>query len=149
MLSYDHLWGELQRVQTVEFVTQGTSATGWSGRGKGTVMVQVPSPEVVVFRESGVWRPTGGSDLNFHNVYRWSRLDKSIRLEHLRFGEDAPVFLFDLVPESDGTWLSATPHLCREDTYTARLHQEEGEIFLAWTVAGPEKAEEIAYKYSS
>ena len=141
------LWDGLRRVRTVEFVTHGTSATGWSGRGSGTVTVQSPVPEILLFRETGIWRPNGKRDLHFHNVYRWTCLEESVRLEHLRFGEDAPVYLFDLAPDSDGIWSSLTPHWCRNDTYTARLRQEQNAIFLSWTVTGPEKAEKIAYKY--
>ncbi|MBC8136246.1 MAG: hypothetical protein H8F28_10195 [Fibrella sp.] len=148
MTSSDQLWQGLQRVRTVEFVTHGTSATGWSGGGSGVVTVESPSSTVLVFRESGIWRPTGGRDLRFHNVYRWTCFDKSVRLEHLRFGDEHPVFLFDLAPDPDGIWSSLTPHLCRQDTYTARLRQEEAVLFLAWTITGPEKREEIAYKYS-
>lgn len=149
MTSFGLLWEGLQRVQKVEFVARSASTTGWNGAGNGSVTVETPAPMVLLFRESGIWRPAGGRDLRFHNVYRWSYQDEALRLEHLRFGEEHPVYLFDLAPDSDGSWVSVTPHLCREDTYTARLRREGDRLFLAWTVLGPEKNEEIQYTYSS
>lgn len=149
MTEFDQLWDGLRRVRVVEFVTQGTVATGWSGSGIGVVVVESPSPTVLMFRESGTWRPTGGHELRFRNVYRWSRLDECVRLEHLRFGDDNPVYLFDLVPDPDGVWSSVAPHLCREDTYTAQLRGEKQALLLEWKVVGPKKGEAIRYQYSS
>jgi hypothetical protein len=73
--------------------------------------------------------------------------DGNLRLEHLRFGADQPVFLFDLRPEADGMFSSTQPHVCQDDCYSARMVISDDEIQLTWTVAGPEKNETIDYRY--
>jgi hypothetical protein len=150
MTILDPMWDRFRHIRFCTFISQSNSipATGWSGSGRGVVTVEAPSPEVLLFRESGIWHPAAGGSLRFHNVYRWTRQQESVRLEHLRFGEEHPVYLFDLVPDSDGVWVSLTPHLCRQDTYAARLRQESDRLTLSWTVLGPVKEEAIEYTYA-
>lgn len=103
----------------------------------------------MTFTESGSWFPAVGRVLRFRNVFRWSRAEAAggLRLEHLRFGPDRPVHLFDLVPGQGGLWLSSTPHVCREDCYSAHLAVREGRIEMGWAVRGPSKDESITYFY--
>lgn len=103
----------------------------------------------MIFVERGRWIPTGRTQIGFSNTYRWTlNLAESIlRLEHLRFGADQPVYLFDLMPESYGVLASMQPHVCQEDCYTARLEYDANGIRLTWTVAGTEKNETIEYYY--
>jgi hypothetical protein len=147
MEKIEPVWAALRRVKTLEFVARSQSGTGWSGTGTGTVSVEVPAPESIVFRESGIWRSPGGGDLAFRNVYRWLRSEETVRLEHLRFGENHPVFLFDLASETDAVWSSVAPHLCRDDRYAARLELLPDSVSLQWNIRGPEKDEEILYRY--
>ena len=100
----------------------------------------------MLFAESGSWRTPEGKSFDFTNTYRWCRDGDSIRLEHLRFGVDRPVYLFDLIPNGEGGMVSQTPHVCSEDLYTANLELTE-EILLAWTVLGPKLNERIDYRY--
>jgi hypothetical protein len=82
-------------------------------------------------------------------VYRWTLIEPElIRLEHLRFGPDRPVLLFDLAPDSDEVWISVTPHVCDQDCYTAKLRLDKDTIFLEWTVSGSTKQETIRYEYN-
>lgn len=143
----DLLWETLARVRNLSFVAQSDSETGWRGAGSGAVAVQSFAPDVLVFRETGAWRTEGGRELSFRNTYRWTRLAASLRLEHLRFGESAPVFLFDLTAGENGDLVSATPHQCRADLYRARLWHDGGVLHLHWTVCGAHKNERIAYTY--
>jgi len=85
----------------------------------------------------------------FTNVFRWTAdtAGQCLRLEHLRFGVDHPVYLFDLVKVSEGVLESSEPHACREDCYAARMEVDEQTIRLKWEINGPTKAETISYTY--
>ena len=113
------------------------------------MVVEAAGDEAITFREAGTWRPEGGRDLRFSNVFRWSKAGEAIRLEHLRFGEAHPVYLFDLLPAGDGEWRSASPHLCRDDCYAAVLSIAADRMVLRWSIDGPRKRETIEYTYSS
>jgi hypothetical protein len=142
------LWDRLGRVRGLHFVGLSANESGWNGSGVGTVVVASPSPEVLIFNESGVWQPTGGGRISFRNVFRWRRLGlEAVRLEHLRYGADHPVYLFDLMSGADGVWTSVSPHCCRDDCYRAILEVEGVDIVLRWSVTGPSKQETIEYRY--
>ena len=143
----EKLWKALQQVHTLEFVAQSRSNTGWTGKGTGSVRVESPTAESIVFQESGLWYSAINKGLKFRNVYRWLRLEDRVRLEHLRFGEKHSVYLFDMAPDTETTWSSVTPHLCRQDEYIAQLELQDGCISLNWKVIGPEKDEAIRYRY--
>jgi hypothetical protein len=141
------LWDALRKVSLLEFTSHSRSNTGWTGRGTGTVTVEAPTVDSLIFHESGLWHSATSKPLAFRNVYRWTRTVEAVRLEHLRFGEKHPVYLFDLSPTTDVEWASIAPHFCREDEYAARLEVNEPRILLTWRITGPEKNEEIAYSY--
>jgi hypothetical protein len=147
VVTLDQLWERLGRVRTLSFSARSGRPGGWNGAGRGTVEVQRASEGTMTFTEAGVWRPEGGHDLRFSNVFRWSIVGNAIRLEHLRFGADRPVYLFDLAPAGQGEWRSASPHLCREDCYAAVLVVRDDGIVLRWSIDGPRKQETIEYTY--
>jgi hypothetical protein len=120
--------------------------TGWNGSGRGTVQVEVAT---LVFREQGSWIPSGGREVSFKNVFRWTADPEGqfIRLEHLRFGPGNPVYLFDLVPVLAHVLVSAEPHVCREDLYSARMEFDRAGVHLTWTITGPKKDERVTYLY--
>ena len=101
----------LSRVRALAFVARSANPHGWNGKGSGAVVTEVVGDGVVVFTESGLWRPEGGRELRFRNVFRWSAVGEALRLEHLRFVVAHPVFLFDLAPVAAGEWRSVSPHL--------------------------------------
>ena len=146
MTPLQQLWSDLARVRSLRFVAQSGSATGWTGIGQGTVVVEAIGEDVQTFTESGTWQTEAGRELRFHNVYRWTRTEPTLRLEHLRFGVDHPVYLFDLAQTGDREWRSVSPHLCSEDRYSAVLHVGES-LLLHWEVVGPTKQEVIEYDY--
>jgi hypothetical protein len=138
----------LRRIGDLRFSARTNRPTGWNGDGVGSVTVESPSAEVVIFRESGIWRPAGSGELRFSNVYRWSLAGpQTVRLEHLRFGLGQPVHLFELARESESVWSSVDPHQCRDDCYSARLQLQAEGVTLRWTVLGPRKCEDIEYTY--
>ncbi|MEM8559552.1 MAG: DUF6314 family protein [Bacteroidota bacterium] len=137
-------------MRSLRFLARSTSSTGWNGEGAGQVTVMHPSEETLGFEEAGSWVSGRGQTFPFHNVYRWTRLaepSSRLRLEHLRFGVERPVLLFDLAPETPILWRSVAPHVCGDDRYTARLDIEQDQLVLTWIIKGPAKAESIVYRY--
>ena len=133
----------------LRFDARTEAATGWEGIGTGKVAVSEPMAGVLVFTEAGTWQPSAAErpTIKFNNVFRWSAIGELLRLEHLRFGPNAPVLLFDMVPGEDGVWREVSPHQCREDCYTASLTVEDGQVVVAWYIVGPHKRESIQYAY--
>ncbi|HEX7077444.1 MAG TPA: DUF6314 family protein [Candidatus Eisenbacteria bacterium] len=129
-------------------VARSDDRTGWNGAGVGSVVVDSPSVAALTFTETGTWRPVAGAETRFHNVLRWRRVESGrIRLEHLRFGESRPVFLFDLALDATGSWRSVEPHVCGEDRYSADARVWEWGLHLRWEIAGPRKQAWIDYEY--
>src|SRR5437870_4089499 len=86
----------LRRVTALPFEARGSA---WTGSGHGSVVVASPADDVVTFTEAGTWRSDRGSEFRLRNVFRWSAVGSElVRLDHLRFGPDHPVHLFNLAP---------------------------------------------------
>lgn len=149
-MSLNDFWKRLSEVSSLSFTSISPLATGWNGTGSGSVKVDVPESGTLLFHERGEWMPSNSSPLRFSNVFRWLRGDDpgTIRLEHLRFGPERPVYLFDLQLISGQSMASVEPHLCREDRYTAELRIDDDQVRLDWAVNGPDKNETIAYVYT-
>lgn len=147
-MNLEQLWDRLRLVRSLAFVASSESTTGRNGRGVGTVEVREAGDGAMTFHEQGSWRPEGGErDIRFSNVYRWTLAGDLLRLEHLRFGEASPVHLFDLAQAGEREWRPASPHLCREDCYSAMLFVGDDGITLRWSIDGPRKRETIEYHY--
>lgn len=139
------LWNALLRVTRLRFDARGDT---WTGTGHGTVTVEAPAPEVITFTEAGNWRAPSGTEFAFNNVFRWSLTGpEQVRLEHLRFGPDNPVVLFDVAPTDGGGWAPVSPHVCVKDCYDAELRVLADGVWVGWTVTGPKKRERIEYTY--
>lgn len=147
LMALTDVWTLLRNITTVSFEANSAAQTGWNGVGTGVVTVSEPSPYVLIFEESGRWQPHHTQDLPFSNVFRWSLVAETLRLEHLRFGAQYPVFLFDLVQGKDGTWREISPHACGEDYYSGKLSIIGQQVELQWTIKGPRKNESIRYIY--
>ncbi len=141
-------WARLGAIRSLRFESVSRTGIGWSGQGSGQVEVSSPAEAVLVFHESGSWTQNGGRELRFSNVYRWSLGENSIALEHLRFGIDKPVWLFQLAPDKNGLWREDVPHPCRDDCYSATMRIVGDEILLEWQVRGPKRNETISYIYT-
>jgi hypothetical protein len=141
-------WKQLAAVRTLSFRATSAAAmqTGWVGDGKGVVAVETPDAWTLIFRESGSWTTPQGKEVAFHNTYRWKLDDSGIRLEHLRFGPDTPVFLFALEAVAPRKLASSCPHVCAEDRYRAVMELGEP-LRLCWTIKGPAMDETIDYQY--
>ena len=144
-------WQRLQKVKHLTFQssTKAKKDTGWSGRGKGSVVVTQESDNVLVFQEEGHWQGAEQNPTAFSNAYRWT-LDRSagmLSLEHLRRGPNHPVFLFHLVPCSKNSLSSLDSHLCESDLYFGRIFFDRHSLRLHWRILGPKKDEEIDCYY--
>ena len=114
------------------------------------VVVEEIGDVAMTFTESGTWCAATDEKTRFRNVFRWSRGGKrNLRLEHLRFGEHRPVYLFDLALAAEQQWRSVSPHVCGEDRYTAEMLIGDDRITLRWSVTGPRKMELIEYTYQT
>jgi hypothetical protein len=151
-MSAAQLMADLRHLRSLSFSACSAKATGWNGHGQGSVHIETPSPEVIVFRETGQWQPAGREDrppLQFSNTYRWTIVDpQTVRLEHLRLGPEQPVFLVDLQPAPGQAWVSTTPHECIADLYALTLSVQPNGITLHWTITGPKKDEQLTYQYA-
>jgi hypothetical protein len=141
------VWALLREIEALQFKSESRSGTGWSGVGKGSVKVSQITPDVLIFEEAGRWRQNGGQEIRFTNVYRWTHAADRLRLEHLRFGRESPVFLFEMAPDAEGIWRDIEPHHCRHDCYSAALRTSGGQVLLGWAVNGPTRDESIDYVY--
>jgi len=110
-MALETVWSRLSSVRELTFDASSSASTGWVGKGIGKVDVSQPAADVLVYTESGTWAPDGGKQLKFTNVYRWTLLLETLRLEHLRFGTDNPVYLFDLGLVNDSRMVSVDPHV--------------------------------------
>lgn len=136
-----------RRVSTVYFTSKSHKGLGWSGKGAGIVKVSEPTPNTLILNESGLWRQDGGKEIRFTNVFRWQLKGERLHLEHLRFGADNPVFLFEMAVDANGVWHEMNPHLCRDDCYRAGLRVEGERILVNWLVRGPRHDEVMDYVY--
>lgn len=145
-------WEKLRNIQSMCFSAKSKSLTtsGRNGLGKGTVEVKIIDQDILVFYERGTWISIDNNQMDFSNVFRWHLRPKQgvIALEHLRFGADYPVFLFNLIPINVNTLESMDSHICKEDTYFGQVRCDNHFIQFNWRILGPKKNEEIDYLYT-
>ncbi len=145
------IWNQLLAVTRVTLIAKSLSkSTGeWYRKGKGKVVVKHDS-QSLVFSEQGSWQGDSEQIYNYSNSFRWSlnKLEKLLSLEHLRLGENRPVFLFHLIPIKNNSLESLHPHLCREDAYFGWVHYNPLFIQLNFKTIGPHKNEEVEYIYT-
>lgn len=144
-------WERLRQVAQLSFNAKSKSKEeiGWTGKGKGEVLISKENDHVLIYNEKGVWLNKQGEQVSFTNVFRWTldRRAEVISLEHLRRGADYPVFLFHLAPTNACSLSSVDSHLCEGDTYFGQIHLNSNSLRLNWRVIGPKKNEEIDYYY--
>jgi hypothetical protein len=147
----DLIWNQLLTVSRVTLIAKSRSkcTREWNRKGKGAVLVKKEDLRIT-FVENGSWCGEGEQTHNYCSSFRWTlnRLEKMISLEHLRLGENHPIFLFNLVPSEANRLESLTPHLCGEDSYFGWLKYNPLFIQLNFKTIGPKKNEEIEYVYT-
>jgi hypothetical protein len=143
------VWSKLAAIQTLSFSATSQGYSGWNGIGKGQVQAVKKNDNVILFEEQGTWISLEGQEFAFSNTFRWTldRFQHLISLEHLRFGEHNPVFLFHLTSVDESTLQSVNSYVCKEDTYLGQVKGGDHFVSLNWRIIGPKKNEEIHYIY--
>ena len=140
------LWEGLPQIGAFAFeASNGAgSATDWCGRGEGAVVV-TDHHGGWLYAETGRYTTPHGRELTMHNRFWWQRTARGIMLSHLRY--EQPVMLFELLPRGGGHWVTAEPHLCGQDHYSAELTETGEGFLLTWQITGPRKNERLSYRY--
>lgn len=122
-----------------KFTVEVTSENKLFATGEGHVNVENETPGIVTWREHGHWDRRLNS-VEFNNVYRWSSLHRqALGLEHLRYGDNQPVQLVELVKNSSRLWVCRCPHKCGQDRYRLSLEIKDDELTMVWQITGPNK----------
>ncbi len=125
---------DIKKLITESYNSEGVLVHRFSGE----VKIEKPSEEEIVFYEQVQWKNESSLLINSKNIYRWTFLPSgNIRLEHLRFGKDNPVFLVELSMSEKNIWRSIEPHNCNNDLYSAELNMLNENPVLCWSVTGP------------
>jgi len=104
----------------------------------------------IITEELGKWVNNYGQRVVSKNIFKWSALNDSIlKLEHLRFGEEKPLFLVNFYNEKNYLWKSLEPHICGQDIYNAELDIFPTNIKLEWKINTPKHTYTIVSKYYS
>lgn len=123
------------------------SATGWRGHGSARVRAVSVGDDWRLLERGHFTLAGSARSVAFRNLYRWQCHDATIALSHERFGVQAAVFLFDLVPTDPYRLVSSNAHRCGHDSYHASLTLVAGGFDLAWRILGPAKDEHLHYSY--
>lgn len=133
------IWQRMQHTRSFSILFQ--VGTGEGGTGEGEVRPCSSGESCLLFEERGILQWEKGREIPFSNTYRWTldRSQRSLALEHLRYGPAHPVFLTELTPFAFNSLEGLGPHLCGKDAYFASLwlHEEGFELF--WKMIGPKK----------
>lgn len=143
-------WERLLQVKKLSFSAKLQSSETSLKVGKAEVLVSTPTPSIVVFQEKGFWFENQLPDTAFSNSFRWS-LDTNaslITLEHLRYGDAQPVFLFHFSVAKPSLLESVDAHLCGDDTYLGNIVWSPHSIDFHWRIIGPHKNNHLNYHYT-
>jgi len=146
-LLLEKLYQQMKQVSLVSLIAKAKHRQESQDRkGKGTVLVTAEENRLI-FYEQGTWVESEGK-YNNHFRWTWDKARGMLKLEHLRYGNNFPVFLFDLIPQNAKTLRSQHPHLCGNDTYFGQLEFHQLFIHLRIRTIGPQKDENIEYIYT-
>lgn len=160
MQTLTDLWTLLNRLNRFSFKvnTNNDSVTGWQGEGQGLIKrrssvnaLKTDLPEfgaIIETIERGDYYLSKDRKVPMHNQYLWQFEGDHIRLTHLRFGWDKPVFLFDIIDNGQGELVIRQSHQCAADNYDASLVLHPDSLVMQWRIQGPKKHEVLDYIYS-
>lgn len=117
--------------------------------GHATVLISQDHINELIFHEKGVWQ-TSFQEVAFSNTFRFTLDEKAqlISLEHLRYGFEKPVFLFNLTTNQPHFLESVNPHICSEDVYLGNIQWSKNGIVLSIRIIGPKKNDLLTYTYT-
>jgi hypothetical protein len=149
------LWERLNRLTRFSFKVNpsNSSLIGWQGEGSGLIKrrsehSQMTPGALLETIERGEYAIAPQCKLTMHNHYLWQFEGDHIRLTHLRFGWDKPVFLFDIIENKAGEIVTRQSHQCAADNYNALFTLLPEGISVQWHIQGPNKCEVLDYVYS-
>ncbi|MDX2321255.1 MAG: DUF6314 family protein [Moritella sp.] len=153
------LWTLLNRLNRFSFKvnTDNESVTGWQGAGQGLIKRRtnmtsmsedIESGAIVETIERGDYYVSKDRKVSMHNQYLWQFNGDHIRLTHLRFGWDKPVYLFDIIENEQGALVTRQSHQCAADNYDASFLLTPDSLEMQWRIQGPQKREVLDYIYS-
>lgn len=144
------LWERLKGVHRLTLsATQIAQPQLQDRQAQAEVSVESEGENTLIFREKGHWFLQEQEEMTFSNVFRW-QLDLScslISLEHLRYGDQHPIFLFHLRRVKPYHLQACDPHLCADDCYGADLRWNRRTIDLHVRTIGPDKNTYLQYCY--
>ncbi len=143
-------WKRLEKTKHLKFSTRSKKGNEKTIQtGIADVEATSPSLNTLVFQEKGVWVIDELPKSCFSNQFRWQlqTAENLISLEHLRYGQNQPVFLFHLALSGTNTLESVSAHLCGEDTYSGHIHWNQKAIHFHMRVIGHDKNDELFYQY--
>ncbi len=119
-------------------------------KGQAHVEVICQGRHKLVFHEKGQWLLPQFSELIFKNAFKWTfnPLAQLISIEHLRYGEDQPVFLFDLTSDKSGHLESINTFSQLNELHFASIHWTKKQIHFQWRIIGNKKNDLLHYYYS-
>lgn len=135
-------------IKNFTFQFEANSQKGWKGQGFGHVDIHQDNDSIITY-ERGKWKNTHHKEFLFTNAYRWTLnpSESSMTLEHIRFGIEQPVYLFDFYPVEVNEWETRQAHQCQLDSYTAKLTIEATYLKIEWQITGAHKNEKMIYWY--
>lgn len=142
------IWQVLQSVRCFQ-TTQMQDQDPQVGKIVGSVVVDCPNSNTIVFHEKGSRQLSSNKTIELTNVYCWQRNRSAISLSHLRLGKSNPVHLATFRQVDNKKWKSGQPHLCGADSYQPELIISEIGIQLNWQIDGPNKGIQLQVNYSS
>ena len=162
MQTLTQLWTLLNHLNRFSFKvnTDNESVTGWQGEGQGLIKrrgslnmsksasAEPESGAIVETIERGDYQVSVDRKVPMHNQYLWQFNGDHIRLTHLRFGWDKPVFLFDIIDNGKGELVTRQSHQCAADNYDASFVLYPDRLVMQWRIQGPKKREVLDYIYS-
>lgn len=113
--------------------------------GKARIVVNDYGINSLIFNIKGSWINNG---VSYHDRLKMTLSDQGILVEHLRFDENNPYQLVQLVLTSHNCLESLNPHSCGQDLYRAQMSWDDHEIRLLWVIRGPKKNEQIFHRFS-
>ena len=116
-------------------------------KGKGLVFPCKEGENQLILQETGSWEGEGSTP--YYNSFRFTKHFNFLSLEHLRFGKEHPVFLFDLIPQTETICISRSPHVCGEDLYYGTLELQEKKMLLMFDLKGAQMEERVSFTYLS
>lgn len=146
-MNTDNCKQRLSLIKNYKFFATSNKDDGLNGTGLGTVSIETdPINNTLLFFEEGHFENARGR-FKSHNIYKWTfkAFENCISLEHLRFGAENAVYLFDMVYDDHNLWSSKCPHLCDKDEYHAKMLLSDSFITLDWDIVN--KVEHIHIKY--